>query len=511
MNDSPNTRLTKNAIFMFVRMLIVMGITLFTTRLVLRTLGVEDYGIYNVVAGFVSLFTIIGNSLTTGTNRFYNIAIGQRDDSQIKSVYNSSVRIQVFLLIILLVFVEIVGIWYINNKLVVPLERLDVARALFQCSVISLSFVVLSIPYSAAILAYEKLDFFALVSIFDAVSKLIVIMIVNHLSYDKLYTYGVLMVAITIGDFLFYSLYCYIKFPLLRITKSTDWKLTKSLLSFSALSIIDPFSYMVKDQGSNLLLNSFFGPVLNAAYGIGAQVSGAVSSFASNLSIAFRPQIMQSYSAGNGFRAKKLIKTMSKAIFILQAFVAIPLICEMEYVLTLWLGSYPKYTPVIARLVIIISWFNSLNEPISIIMLAIGKIKKIKITSMFIICSVIPVGYFLFCLGLPPYSIYVAMALITIINQIVCISIMSRSFLLLSQKEYHTEVFLPLIIETIVAFLPPIVIHTLLSTGITRLLFLSSISIMVTAISSYCIVLNRVEKEALKKLMISFYNKIIKA
>ena len=495
---------------MFIRMFIVMAVTLFTTRIVLKTLGVEDYGIYNVVAGFVTLFTIINNCLTTGTNRYYNIAIGQHDDHLVRRVYNSSIRIQAFFLVLLLMTIEIAGTWYINNKLVVPLERLPVTNVLFQCSIISLSFVVLSIPYSAAILAYEKLDFYALVSVIDAFAKLGIILIVSHLPYDKLYSYGILMVTISIGDFLFYFTYCIFKFPALKIQRNTDEKLTKSLLSFSALSIIDPFSYIVKDQGSNLLLNSFHGPVLNAAYGIASQVSGAVSSFASNLSVAFRPQLMQAYACGQHERAKVLIKSMSKVNFILQAFVALPLICEMEYILSLWLGNYPKYTPVFARLIILVSWFNSLNEPISIIMLAMGKIKKIKTVSMFIICSIIPIGYLLLLLDFPAYSIYIAMFFITIFNQIVSVNIMSNSFVLLSQKEYHTKIFIPLFTFTIIAFIPPLLIHFNCFWGIIRLIAILFVSFISTLFFSFFIVFNRRERVVIKSGVASYWRRIQK-
>ena len=476
-NSNNNKRLAKNAMFLYIRMIFVMFVALFTTRIVLNALGLVDYGVYNVIAGFVALFTVLNNCLTTGTNRYYNYAIGQNDRERLTQVYNASIRIQMIFIVILVFLLETVGIWYLNCKMVIPDERLVVANILFQCSIVSLIFLVLQIPFSAAVMAHEKMDFYALVSIIDAVGKLAIAYVITIVSVDKLLIYGALISAISIFNFFIYLFYCKKHFPALKLSRQTDKGLFKSLLSFSGWSILDPFSYIFRDQGSNMTLNLFFGPVVNAAYGIAAQVSGAIAGFTSNLSIAFRPQVIQSYSAGDYQRTKKLMISMSKINFIFQMLIAIPLIFEMDYVLTLWLGEgFPEYTVIFAILVLIVNSINTLNEPVSIIMVAIGKIKKVKTVSMFIICLVVPIGFVLFQIGYPPYAIYITMIVLTILNQMSCVFIMTREFKNVSFAEYIKNVLTPCIVFTIGSVIIPLGIVYVLPQSFVRLLlvFLSS-------------------------------------
>lgn len=500
-NSENNKRLAKNTFFLYGRMLFVMLVALFTTRVILKALGVLDYGIYNVVAGFVSLFTVLNSSLTIGTNRFYNYALGKGDQNEVVQVYNASLRIQVILLIALIVVTEIVGIWYISNKMVIPADRLSAALIVFQCSVISLMFLVLQIPYSAYVIAHERMSFFAIVSMIDAVGKLGICFLVMSISFDKLILYGVLLISIAVLDFLMYFIYCKRKFPHLKITKLTDKNLFKSLLTLSGWSVLDPFSYIVRDQGSNITLNLFFGPIVNAAYGIAAQVSGAVTGFASSLSIAFRPQIIQSYSSGDYPRTKQLMLSMSKINYTLQILFAIPLIFELEYILSLWLGKdYPPFTLVFSKLVLMINCFNTLNEPISIVMLATGRLKKIKSISLVIICSVVPIGYLMFTLGLPPYAIYIAMFVLTIINQISCIMIMSGDFKAITPMEYFKTILIPCLFFTLLVLFVPFCISLTMQMSFVRL----GLTFLVTSVStlalSYLILLSDTERNLMKKM-----------
>lgn len=500
-NSINNKRLAKNTMLLYIRMIFVMVIALYTTRVVLRALGVVDYGIYNVVAGFVALFSVINKCLTTGTNRFYNYALGKKDENEIRDVFNASLRIQVALLVILVVGAEIIGNWYIDTKMVIPSERLFAAKFVFQCSLASLAFLMIQIPYSAAVMAYERMDFFAVVSIIDAAAKLAIAFLITNITYDKLIVFGLLMMSISILNFVLYFVYSKKNFHTLKFTKTTNQKIRKSLLSFSGWSILDPFSYIVRDQGSNMTLNLFFGPIVNAAYGIAAQVSGAITSFASNLSIAFRPQMIQSYSSGDYDRTKKLMLSMSKINYMLQLLIAIPLVFELDYVLGLWLGmDYPAFTKIFAIWVIVINCFNTLNEPVSIIMVATGKIKKIKTVSMFIICSVVPIGYFLFYIGFPPYSIYISMFVITVVNQIVCVFIMSEEFKKIHVQEYFVRVLLPCLFMTFFSVIVPLVIINMIDSSWIRLILTSMLSVFSTLVCGYFILLNHDERIMIHKI-----------
>lgn len=501
-----NKRLARNTIFLYIRMVFVMLISFYTTRVVLEALGVIDYGVYNVVAGFVSLFAVLNNCLTTGTNRFYNFALGKNDNDELNKVYNASLRIQIIIIILLLLSIETIGLWYINNKMVIPAERLDAARFVFQFSVLSIIFVVLQVPYSSAVLAFERMDFFAVVSIIDALCKLGIALLIPQTSSDKLILYGLLMMLISFINFVMYFVYVRKKFPIFKISRKSDCGIFKSLLCFSGWSTLDPLSYIVRDQGSNMTLNLFFGPVVNAAFGISRTISGAVTSLASNLSVAFRPQIIQSYSSANYERTKTLMFSMSKINFFLQVLIAVPLIFEMDAILHIWLkDTIPDYSVIFACLVMIINCINVLNEPVSIVMVAIGKIKLIKSVSLVIITSVVPLGCLLFSFGLPPYYIYVAMFFITILNQVSCILIMTRKFPYVNFGEYVNKIVLPSLMMVAGSIIVPLIITKLMPPSIFRivLVFLSSCS--ATFVLAYYISFDKNEKQ----IVVSIINKLL--
>ena len=492
----------RNTAFLYVRMLLVMFLAFYTTRIVLAVLGVEDYGIYNIVGGFVSMFAVLNSCLTTGTNRFYNVALGKKDFVELSHVYKSSILIQLIIIAIIILFAETIGLWYINNKMVIPESRLMVANWLFQFSVISLLLLVLQTPYSAAVMAYERMDYYAVASIIDAFLKLGIVFVLQWLDYDHLLLYGFLMMAVSFIRFLLYYIYCKVKFPELILTRGIDGVIFKKLLAFSGWSTLDPFSYIVRDQGSNVILNLFFGPIVNAAYGIAAQISGAVSSFASNLSVAFRPQIIQAYSSGDFMRAKKLMLSMTKINFILQSIFAIPLIFEISLILRIWLGpNYPEFTEIFAILVITINTINTLNEPVSIIMVASGNIKKIKTISMLIICSIIPIGYLLFIAGMPPYTIYLVMLLLTIFNQISCVNIMSKEFMEIRRLEYLMKVAIPCMLYCILSLVVPFIIVTLLPSTIFRLVALFIAVIVSSGFLAYKVCLDDTERPMLLNII----------
>ena len=505
--SASNKILARNTIFLYVRMVFVMLISFYTTRLILDILGVIDYGVYNVVAGFVALFAVLNNCLTTGTNRFYNYALGKKDDEEISRVFNASLRIQLIIIVLLLVLTETIGLWYINNKMVIQSDRIVAANFLFQFSLVSLIFVVLQVPYSSAVLAYERMDFFAIVSVIDALCKLGIALLLPRVVGDKLIVYGALMTLISFFDFFLYYIYCRKYFHALKFCKNRDNQIFKSLLSFSGWSTLDPLSYIVRDQGSNMTLNLFFGPLVNAAYGISQTVSSAVSSFSSNLSVAFRPQIIQSYAAGNYDRTKTLMFSMSKINFFFQILIAIPLIFELPTLLNIWLKeNLPDYSIPFATLVLLVNCINILNEPVSIVMVATGKIKLIKSVSLIIITSVVPIGYLLFSLGMQPYCIYVAMLLITIINQISCIIIMTIKFPYIRIGEYIKDIALPCSFMFLGSCIIPGMITIFFKTSILRIFSVFMLSGISTFSLAYFICFNVNER----KLVLAVVDKVLR-
>ena len=361
-----NKRIAKNTLFLYLRMAVVLIVSLFTTRVVLQSLGVVDYGINNVVGGFVSMFAFLNTSMSNGVQRFYNFSIGRKKEYSVRDVYNTSLLIQFLLVLILIVLLETVGLWYLHHKMVIPENRFLAAQWIFQFSILSLGLVVLQIPYSAAIMAYEKMDYFAYLSLFDVMAKLCIAYGIKYLDAEKLILYGALNLIITIVSFCLYFGYAKKHFKELKYDFRIRKELFKPMLSFSSWNIFGTFAYMLKGQGLNMLLNVFFGPVVNSARGISYMIMNAIQGFQSNIVIAFRPQVVQSYAEGNNERVTKLFYSLSKISFILLSIISIPIILEIDYILHLWLGdSIPEYTITFTLLILLNMIFSSLTTPVS--------------------------------------------------------------------------------------------------------------------------------------------------
>lgn len=503
-----NKRIARNTLFLYIRMGVVMIIALYTTRVVLRVLGNEDYGVYNVVCGFVAMFGIFNTCFSTSINRFYNFEIGKKTENGVRTVYNSAVIIQIILAVSIVLLVELVGGWYIGNKMVLPAERLTTAKWIFHFSMISMFLTIIQAPYSAAVMAYEKMDYFALVSIIDALLKLGFVIMLQFVGDDKLLIYGILMCIISIVNFLLYFVYCRLKFSEIRLHKGTDKKMIKSMLSFAGWSALDPAAYMARDQGTNMVLNAFFGPVVNAAQGIAYQIAAAVESFGGSFSTSFRPQIIQSYSEGQYSRTKNLMFSMSKISYMLHVMLVVPIIIEINYVLKLWLGEgYPSYSASFACLILCVKSIGALNTPISNVVSATGNIRKIKVFSAIVIASVVPIAIVLFKLGTSPIYVYIALIFLTIINQIGCVIILHQVFPYIKPRDYLTNLIFPLLIHTVIIIILPLLVWFVFPPSFGRLILVCLLSSVGTALIGYFIVLNNAEKSMMQDFYKSLLNK----
>lgn len=482
-----------------------MLVTLYTVRVVLNVLGEIDYGVYNVVCGFVAMFGVLNTTLSSATSRFYNYEIGQHGRSGATRVYNTSLVVQVVLAIAVFLLVEAVGLWYIHNKMVIPPDRLIVAKCIFQFSVVSLVLHVMLTPYSASVIAFEKMDFLAVVGILDAMLKLGIVFLLKHVQADKLLLYGILMMLISIINFLMYFIFCKMKFKELKIKKGFDKSLIKPMLSFSGWMLLDPFAYMLKGQGSNMALNFYHGPIMNTAYGISNQVASALESFSGNISTAFRPQIIQSYSEGNYSRTKNLMYSMSKIIFILKLLLCIPVVLEADYLLHLWLGDgFPEIAIRFSQMMVIIGVTNSFAHPITVVISAKGNMKRYMIFTSIVVSAVLPISILLMMFGVEPICVYWTMLVSAILNLVVSISILTKEFEQVTIKDYILSVLLPSLFHTIVALSLPILVWWLLPSSLLRLVLVSIAAGFSTLIASYFIALNNKEKEMMKNFFITF-------
>lgn len=507
-NSESNKKIARNTLFLYLRMGVVMLIALYTTRVVLQVLGNEDYGVYNVVCGFVAMFGIFNLCFSTSINRFYNFEIGKKTENGVRTVYNSAVLIQIILAVAIVIIVEIVGGWYIGNKMVLPVERLTTAKWIFHFSMVSMFLTVMQAPYSAAVMAYERMDYYALVSVLDAVIKLGFVFLLQFVGGDKLLIYGTLMCIVSIINFLMYFIYCRIKFPQIRLHKGIDKKMIKSMLSFAGWSALDPAAYMARDQGTNMVLNVFFGPVVNAAQGIAYQVAAALDSFGGAFSTSFRPQIIQSYSEGQYSRTKNLMFSMSKICYMLHIMLSVPIIIEINYILQLWLGEgFPSYAAPFACLILCVKSIGALNSPISIVVSATGNIRKIKVFSAIVIASVVPIAIVLFKLGLAPTYAYIALLLLTVINQTGCVIILNQVFPYFKPSDYIKNLILPLVLLTASIILLPLVVALFMPPSFLRLFLVCLFSAVGTALIGYFVVLNSAERSMMQDYYKVFLNK----
>lgn len=481
-----------------------MIIALYTTRVVLKVLGVENYGIYNVVGGFVSMFGVLKTSFTTGINRFYNFELGKKEGSDIKKVFNTSVVIQLLIALVLFVIVEGIGIWYINNVMVFPHERIKTVNWLFQFSVISMLLVILQTPYSSAILAYEKMDFFAVVSIVDALLKLAICFMIQHFGEDKLLTYGFLLLLITMINFMMNLIYAHIKFKKLRLDFHVDKTLFRSIFSYSGWTILNPLSYTARNQGCNMVLNYFFGPLLNAANGIANQVSAAVEQMSKNFIVSFRPQIIQSYASGEYIRTKRLMYSMSKITFLLHALFTVPVLLEINTLLDIWLGkdSIPEFAVPFACWILVNKWVSSLNPPITNVMAATGQVKKINIYTSCIMVSIIPITIVLLMLRLSPTSMFIAMLILAIINQYAGVRILCNTFTEVTTEDYVKKIIIPSLALALASIALPALICILLKPTLGRVFVTCGLT-LVSVLISLSFYLDKEEKMLVKSMMTS--------
>lgn len=437
-----NKRIAKNTAFLYIRMIFVLFVSLYTSRVVLNALGVEDFGVYNVVAGFVSMFSFLNATLSSSMQRFYNFEGTNDAENGYHRVYCTGLIIHFILAGVMLLLLETIGLWYVNSVMVVPEERLLAANIVYQTAVFSMLLVILQIPYMGIIMAAEKMDYYSVISIADVILKLLAIIALPYLLFDKLIIYSIIICTISLFD-----LVCYFTYAKKRLlTKRFEWKIDtsvfKSLMSFSGWNLFGTFAFLLKGQGLNMLLNAFFGPVVNAARGIAFQINGAVSGFSGNISVSFRPQIVNSYAEENHSRVQSLMFSESKICFVLVLLMMCPIIFKIDYILDLWLGIVPAQTNIFAILVLVDALICTLNTPCSQVVFATGKLKYYQIASSAVNLCLLPVCLVMLISGFNAASVFITTIIFSILNQVVCVWQAQRVFTF-SMRGYVKKIILP--------------------------------------------------------------------
>lgn len=402
-----NKRIAKNTLLLYLRMIVTMAISLYTSRVILQALGINDYGIYNVVGGVVTMFSMLSGSLSAAISRYITFELGKGDEEKLKIVFSTSVNIQIILSILTIILAETVGLWFLNSKMVIPMDRMVAANWVYQLSLLTFVVNLVSIPYNAVIVAHERMKAFAYISILEAIGKLGISFLIIVMPFDRLITYAVFLAAIAIVIRIVYGMYCNRNFAECSYRFSTDRIMLKEMFGFAGWNFIGATSGVLKDQGGNVLLNIFFGPAVNAARGIAQQVHNSLLAFANNFIMALNPQITKSYAAGDKKYFMTLLFQGSRFSYYLFFIVSLPILVNTDYILHLWLGKVPEYAVVFLRLTLILEMSDIISTPLITAMLATGDIKKYQIVVGGIQLLNIPVAYIFFKLGFSPESLIV--------------------------------------------------------------------------------------------------------
>lgn len=492
-STSSNKRIARNTIFLYIRMFFVLIVSLYISRVVINNLGIQDYGIYSVVAGFVLFFSFLNVTLSSSIQRFYNYE-GTKDGIEgYKKVYTTGIIIHLIISILLLIVLESFGVWYINNIMVIPEERLFAANIVYQAAVLSSLVVIMQTPYSGIVLAKEHMDFYAYVSIADILLKMIVAILIQYVSQDKLIVYALLLLLITIIDWVIYFVFFKRHFKF-KIELHYDKGMMKNLLSFSGWSLAGTMIFMLKGQGVNMLLNFFFGPLINAAFGLASQVSSAMSGFSSNLMTAYRPQVVNAYACGDNDRVKYLMFSESKICFFLFLIIVYPVIFELDYLLKLWLGdAIPDKTNVFISLILIDSLICIFNAPCTQVVWAGGNIKPYQIITSLINILLLPICFIALKLGLDSPSVFYVTIGISVINQTAALLITKKNFSF-KIRDYLAKVLKPCFISLILLPILPFVIRYLMSESILRVIVIVIIELLVAAPVFYYIIADEAER-----------------
>ena len=412
---SNNKRIAKNTLVLYFRMIFLMVISLYTSRVILDALGVEDYGIYNVVGGFVALFGLISAALTSACSRFLNFEMGKGDVQRQNVVFSTALTIQWTLAIIVFLIAEIIGVWYVNNVMVMPAERLTAANWCFQFSVFNFCMNIITVPYNASIIAHEKMKTFAYVSLYEGVSKLIISFLVYYEPFDRLVFYALMLLIIQFTVRYTYQAYCRKHFEECHYKRVFDKPLLRNMLSYSLWHLAGNGAPLLKNQGVNMVLNLFFGPTVNAARGIANHVEGAVHQFSSNFIIAINPQITQSYASGNMPYMFELVEKGTRFSFYLLFVITLPLLSYTDTILHVWLKDVPDYTLIFTQLTLIMMLVRALSRPMIIAQNATGNVRNFQLTIGFIIMLNLPLSYVFLKLGFGAEIVVVIALIIEII------------------------------------------------------------------------------------------------
>ena len=471
-----NKRIVKNTIFLYFRMFLVMLISLYTSRVILQSLGVVDYGIYNAVAGVMAMIGILKGVMAGSSSRFITFALGRNDLVLGQKYFSICLTVYMALSILIVLISETFGLWFLNTQMTIPEDRLVAANWIYQFSILSIVNGLLAGPYSATIISHENMSLYAYIGIFESVYKLCIAFALTIAPFDRLILYGFLILMGEIVVRMVYRTYCYKRYPESHYRFYREKALYKEILSFSIWNMFGSVSTMIKGQGLNILLNIFFNPVVNAARAIAYQVNGVLNTFVHNFYTAVRPQITKYYSQGDKENLFKLIFRTSKLNFFLILLISLPLMLEAPFIINLWLGQLPDNVVVFFRYIVLISALEGMQDPLMTTAQATGKIARYQIIVGVTTMMIIPISYILLKLGAQPVIVFQVSLFIAIICLIFRV-ILLKKMCDFPVAEYFKQVLLNALSVAILSVFVPLIIHINIDTCLFRVLVVCCVSI----------------------------------
>lgn len=502
-----NKRIAKNTLLLYVRTLFIMLVTLYTSRVVLNTLGVTDYGIYNVVGGVVAMFGFINGSMSSATQRYITFALGKGDKENLQKVFSTALQIHVLIAVLIIILGETVGLWFMYTQMQIPADRMDAAFWVLQCSIVSTAVMIISVPYNADIIAHEKMSAFAYISILEAVLKLAIVFALVLSPFDKLIFYAFLILAVQLLIRLCYSHYCSRHFEESKYRHVWDKSLFKEMTGFAGWSMFGNLAGVLFGQGLNMLLNVFFGPVVNAARAVSVQVQSAIQQFVGNFQMALNPQITKTYAKGEMDEMHKLMFRSARFSFYLLFFLSLPVLFETNFILTVWLKIVPDNTVVFLRIMICTSLLYTLSNPLMVANQATGKVRKYQAICGTILLLILPVSYICLLLGCPAYSVFIVHFVMESITQAVRM-VLLRPLIGIRIRDYFRHIYLRVFVVVILSFILPFLVYEHMDDTVLRFFTVCIACVLSVGSVAYTLGLSSSERAFVHAKVVGICNKI---
>lgn len=489
-----NKRIAKNTLLLYFRMLLMMFVTLFTSRVVLDKLGVTDYGIYNVVGGVVAMLGFLNSSMSNAVQRYLSFEIGKNNEAGVNRIFNVSLFAHAGIAVFVFVVMEIVGVWYLNTHMNIPAERMDAANWVLQCSIFTTLFTIVQVPYNAIIISKEQMGIYAYISILEVVLKLLVVYMLAIGNFDKLKLYSVLIMVVTIGIVMIYRFYCTRKYKEAKFKFIKDWNLLKQIVGFASWNMLGELAWVFTGQGVNIILNSFFGPVVNAARGLAEQVNGAVNRFVANFQTAVNPQLIKNYASDQLGEMKTLLFRSTRFSYYLLLALSLPIILKMDFILHLWLKEVPDYTTGFCQLVLVSSLVSTLSNLLAQVTRAYGKIRNYQIIVSIFLFLNFPLSYIVLKFGCSPLSTMFVNIGVNAMLLFVRLRLTNR-MIQMTYGSFIRNVLFPVIIVTSVALVIPLTIYFMLDNSIISFIIVCLVSFVSVGVSTYALGMNANERQ----------------